>query len=140
MNLAEWTKERLDNCHRIAATKLGTDRDGWLEDARYFAELLRLAVAAERVCPSCGKTAHPYCDLPECGLAGMPGASAVPHTPHDAKCELVEGLHTCFCGPRADRAAAIEAGMEPCKWCGVLVWEQTDPPADYCSHADAELG
>lgn len=29
-----------------------------------------------RICPSCGKTARPYCDLPECGLADDKSGSA----------------------------------------------------------------
>jgi len=27
-----------------------------------------------------------------------------------------------------------EEETEPCKWCGLPVKEQTDPPADYCDH------
>lgn len=39
-----WLQERLENAERIAKTKNGADRAGWLEDAGYF----RRAVAAVR--------------------------------------------------------------------------------------------
>lgn len=48
MTAAEWIRERLDNCQRIAATKAGTERDGWLEDADYFAATLE-ALAVPKV-------------------------------------------------------------------------------------------
>lgn len=32
----EWIRERRANCLGIAREKTGADRDGWIEDARYF--------------------------------------------------------------------------------------------------------
>jgi hypothetical protein len=40
MPLEAWVRERLDNCLRIAASKGGADRAGWIEDARYFRAIL----------------------------------------------------------------------------------------------------
>lgn len=42
-----WIRERLDNCHAIAATKTGKDRDGWLRDAAQFAEVLDILAREE---------------------------------------------------------------------------------------------
>lgn len=42
LTINEWLMERRDNCLRIAKTKIGDDRDGWLEDAGYFMGALRL--------------------------------------------------------------------------------------------------
>jgi hypothetical protein len=36
LSLFEWLEERLENCLRISSMKHGADKDGWLEDARYF--------------------------------------------------------------------------------------------------------
>ena len=45
-----WIKERLQNCRRIAATKSGDARAGWLEDAAYFEHTLA-ALAKRAVDP-----------------------------------------------------------------------------------------
>lgn len=39
--LVVWVLERLENCQEIAAKKTGSDRDGWLDDAQKFAQILR---------------------------------------------------------------------------------------------------
>lgn len=40
MTALEWSHERLANTLRIAAEKTGADRDGWLEDASYWQEIV----------------------------------------------------------------------------------------------------
>lgn len=47
ISVYDWLRERRANCFRIAATKTGADRDGWLEDAEYFAALDRLLAQAK---------------------------------------------------------------------------------------------
>lgn len=36
-SLVDWLKERRENCLRLSATKTGEDKQGWLDDAYYFA-------------------------------------------------------------------------------------------------------
>src|ERR1035438_10261587 len=40
LTLVEWLIERKENCKRIAARTTGSNRDGWLEDERYFTEAI----------------------------------------------------------------------------------------------------
>jgi len=40
--VVEWLTERLANCERIAKTKAGSDREGWLDDAAGFAAALKI--------------------------------------------------------------------------------------------------
>ena len=41
----DWLQERLQNARGIAATKTGAERDGWIEDAAYFAAAAAFVVA-----------------------------------------------------------------------------------------------
>lgn len=45
--LVEWAVERYENTQRIAATKHGADRIGWLEDGEYWQAIV--AVLVEQV-------------------------------------------------------------------------------------------
>ena len=45
LTVLEWAEERRANTYRLAATKTGADRDGWLEDAAYWEQIV--AVLAE---------------------------------------------------------------------------------------------
>ncbi len=42
LSLIDWLSERQANCMRISSGKIGDEREGWLDDAAYFAS----AVAA----------------------------------------------------------------------------------------------
>lgn len=37
----QWIAERVENCERLAQFKSGEDRQGWLEDASYFRDVLK---------------------------------------------------------------------------------------------------
>ena len=45
--LSNWLLERATNCMRIAETKSGDDRAGWLEDADYFSNTINALDEAE---------------------------------------------------------------------------------------------
>ena len=40
----DWIGERMENALRIAMTKEGEDRAGWLEDAHYFSSVLSILI------------------------------------------------------------------------------------------------
>jgi hypothetical protein len=54
IGLEDWVRERLDNCQRIAAQKVGHYREGWLEDAQYFQRILAAVVALREISESDG--------------------------------------------------------------------------------------
>lgn len=41
LTVEQWAQERLDNCYELAAAKTGSDRQGWLDDAWYWNEILK---------------------------------------------------------------------------------------------------
>ena len=43
----QWLGERLENCQRIARSKSGADREGWLEDAAHFAAAMGMVEWSE---------------------------------------------------------------------------------------------
>lgn len=45
--VADWLAERRNNAVRIAAEKRGADRNGWLEDAAYFAVAIRMILGSQ---------------------------------------------------------------------------------------------
>jgi hypothetical protein len=47
-SVSDWIDERYENCLRIASLKSGDEKDGWLEDAAYFAEIKRLINNSEK--------------------------------------------------------------------------------------------
>lgn len=49
MTTQDWIRERLDNCHKIAATKTGKDRASWLQDAIHLAATLEAFAALKSI-------------------------------------------------------------------------------------------
>jgi hypothetical protein len=48
VSVLQWATERYENTLNIAATKTGDDRAGWLEDAAYWREIVRVLKQATR--------------------------------------------------------------------------------------------
>jgi hypothetical protein len=46
-DLLPWLRDREANCRRIAETKTGDDREGWLTDASYFALAVKVIEGTE---------------------------------------------------------------------------------------------
>lgn len=49
MSALEWARERWANTVRLAATKTGNDREGWLEDGRYWLAIVETLEAHDRL-------------------------------------------------------------------------------------------
>lgn len=76
--IGEWVRERLENCERIAATKEGADRAGWLEDARHSQMILDIvkrtswSTTTALVRKSDCKPPIPHADIARAMQAGHP--------------------------------------------------------------------
>lgn len=49
LTVEEWAAERLGNCHEIAQTKTDEERQGWLNDAWYWQEIVNRLQDARRL-------------------------------------------------------------------------------------------
>ena len=49
----QWIRQRLDNTQLIAAKKTGKDRDGWLDDEAYLADVLRILASHAALVEAC---------------------------------------------------------------------------------------
>ena len=61
----DWIGERMENALRIAMSKQGEDRAGWLEDAHYFSSVLSILIKEVNAAPPATQTAGmvPITDL-----------------------------------------------------------------------------
>lgn len=59
--LKDWLKEREANCLRIAKTKTGADKAGWLEDASYFSQCIEQLPCAPAVQATADEVATEIC-------------------------------------------------------------------------------
>ncbi len=57
LTMLEWARERLDNTLRIADTKSGLERDGWLVDAAYWKAIVTRLDATEDLLAACREIA-----------------------------------------------------------------------------------
>ena len=53
----DWIGERMENALRIAMSKEGEDRAGWLEDAHYFSSVLSILIKEVNAAPPATQTA-----------------------------------------------------------------------------------
>ena len=65
MSPKEWIAERMDNCERIAHSKTGLNRKGWLQDAAYFKAALEQWNAAEAILSEREKELAEWRDIKE---------------------------------------------------------------------------
>lgn len=112
--LPEWIQERIQNCHRIAASKSGSDRDGWLEDAKYFSEILRELAQAKADHIACNAA---YIRMLERWMDACERIPAQPSIESDALCTMLKEA-LCPMG-RCAGGVTYLTGEEPrrCEWC-----------------------
>jgi hypothetical protein len=64
LTVAQWARERLQNSERIAASRTGADRDGWLEDVAYWREIVRQLTALDQASAALDELAAPDPEKP----------------------------------------------------------------------------
>ena len=60
-NLKKRLEEQIENCQKIAATKSEEDRNGWLDDALYYSQIIDCIVKAEAEVQQCHAKATCCC-------------------------------------------------------------------------------
>lgn len=120
-------EEQINNCQRIAATKSGEDRNGWLDDAVYYSQIIdRIAKAeAERnaaLAREAGyrKALEQTCNIAEAFLKYFNPAIDLSSDKEDQWWSLhdqCERARQALDSPPSSIGAVVEAARDSCEIC-----------------------